>query len=66
MVRGTGIRVQTVVIAARGWGLALDEVAAEYNLTESQVDQALGFYDAHRAEIDTAIAAEQKLEAQYA
>ena len=55
-----------MVIAARGWGLALDEVAAEYNLTESQVDQALGFYDAHRAEIDTAIAAEQKLEAQYA
>ena len=66
VLRGTGIRVQTVVIAARQWGLTPDEVATEYELTKSQVEEALGFYDAHRAEIDTAIAAEQTLEAQYA
>ena len=63
ILRGTGIRVQTVVVAARQWGLAPEEVAAEYELTQSQVKGALGFYEAHRAEIDQAIAAEQRLEA---
>ena len=66
VLRGTGIRVQTVVIATRQWGLTLEEVAAEYNLTESQVDGALAFYKAHREEIDHATAAEQTLEAQHA
>jgi uncharacterized protein (DUF433 family) len=66
VLRGTGIRVQTVVVAVRQWGLSPEKVAAEYELTQSQVKEALGFYEAHRAEIDQAIAAEQTLEAQYA
>ncbi len=62
VLRGTGIRVQTVVIAAQQWGLTPEQIAAEYGLAESQVGEAFAFYDAHRAEIDAAIAAEGRLE----
>ena len=61
-MRGTGIRVQTVAVAARQWGMTPVQIAAEYGLTEAQADEALAFYEAHRAEIDAAIAAEQAME----
>jgi uncharacterized protein (DUF433 family) len=64
-LRGTGIRVQTVV-AARQWEMTPARIAAEYDLTEAQVNEALSFYEAHRAEIDAAIAAEQAMEASHA
>ena len=63
VVRGTNLRVQTLVVAVQQWGLSLNEIAAEYGLTEAQVNEALAFYAAHRSEIDAAIAAEQTLEA---
>ena len=66
VLRGTGIRVQTVVVAVRQWGLTPEQVAAEYDLTESQVEEALAFYEAHRAEIDAAMEAEQTLEEAHA
>lgn len=66
VLRGSGIRVQTVVIAAHQWGLSTDEVGSEYDLTPSQVEEALAFYDAHRAELDGAMEAEQTLEAAHA
>ncbi|MCG2770419.1 MAG: DUF433 domain-containing protein [Chloroflexota bacterium] len=56
-LRGTGIRVQTVVIAAHQWGMAPVQIASEYSLPEAQVKEALAFYEAHRAEVDAAIAA---------
>jgi uncharacterized protein (DUF433 family) len=62
VVRGTGIRVQTVAVAAERWQMAPAEIAAEYDLSEAQVEEALAFYAAHRAEIDQAIAAEQAQE----
>jgi uncharacterized protein (DUF433 family) len=65
-LRGTGIRVQALVIAVRQWGLTPAQVAAEYGLTEAQVDDALAFYVAHRTEIDAAISAEQTVEAAHA
>ncbi len=55
--------MQTVVVAAHQWGLSPNEIAAEYGLSEAQVNEALAFYAAHRSEIDAAIAAEQALEA---
>ena len=61
-LRGTGIRVQTLVVAAKGWELSPEKIAADYDLAESQVKEALAFYDAHRVEIDAAIVAEQELE----
>jgi uncharacterized protein (DUF433 family) len=65
-VSGTGIRVQTIVVAADRWGMTPEEIAAEYDLTESQVEEALAFYAAHRTEIDRAIDAERELEAAHA
>lgn len=62
VLRDTGIRVQTMAIATQQWGLTPDQVAAEFDLSKAQVKDALAFYDAHRAEIDAAMAAEQALE----
>ncbi len=66
VLRGTGIRVQTIVVAAQQWGLTVKQIAAEYDLTESQVEEALTFYEAHRAEVDAALEAEQTLEEAHA
>jgi len=62
VLRGTGIRVQTVVIATHQWQMTPVQIAAEYGLTEAQVNEALAFYEAHRAEIDAAIATERAME----
>ena len=63
VLRGTRIRVQTVVVAARLWGFTVEEIATQYDLTASQVEEALAFYKAHRTELDAAMEAEQTLEA---
>jgi uncharacterized protein (DUF433 family) len=62
VLRGTGIRAQTVAIAAKQWGWTPTQIAAEYNVAKPQVKDALAFYDAHRAEVDAAIAAEETME----
>ncbi|MFQ5615040.1 MAG: DUF433 domain-containing protein [Anaerolineales bacterium] len=62
VLRGTGIRVQTLVIAAHSWEMPPTQIAGEYDLTPVQVQQALDFYTAHQPEIDTQIAAEEALE----
>ncbi|MCL4863713.1 MAG: DUF433 domain-containing protein [Caldilineaceae bacterium] len=64
-IRGTGIRVQTVVVAAQQWRMAPDEIAEAYSLRPGQVQQALAFYGAHRQEIDVAIAAEEEAEEKF-
>jgi len=64
VVRGTGLRVQTVVAAAQSWGLAPMAVAAEYDLAVAQVEEALAFAAAHRGEIDAALAAEDAQDAE--
>jgi uncharacterized protein (DUF433 family) len=51
-----------LVVAAREWGLSPAQIAAEYDVTEAQVKDALAFYEAHRQEIEASIAAEQALE----
>ncbi|OQY36449.1 MAG: hypothetical protein B6243_03130 [Anaerolineaceae bacterium 4572_5.2] len=66
VLRGTGLRVQTVVVANQHWEMPPAQIAAEYDLTEAQVKGALAFYAAHRVEIDAVIAAEESLEAEYA
>jgi uncharacterized protein (DUF433 family) len=62
VVRGTGIRIQTVVVAAQRWDLTPDQIAAEYGLTEAQVKETLAFYETHRSEIDADLAVEQAME----
>ena len=66
VLHGTGIRVQTIAVAANTWKLTPEEIAAEYALTRSQVEEAQAFYQAHRAEVDAAVKAEEALEAQHA
>ena len=62
ILRGTGIRVQTLVIAKTVWESDPAEIAENYGLSESQVQEALAFYQSHQQEIDQAIAHEQALE----
>ncbi len=66
IIRGTNIRVQTLVIAHRDWELSPAQIAEDYDLTDIQVQDALAFYQGHRLEIDAAIAAEETLEKAHA
>lgn len=63
VLRGTRLRVQTVVIAGQKWALSSKEIATEYDISEAQVNEALAFYGVHHQEIDASIAAEQIIEA---
>ena len=60
VLRGTGIRVQTIVLSSQDQTPA--EIAEDYDLPQTQVQEALGFYEAHRVEIDAHIQAEAALE----
>jgi len=62
VVRGTGIRVQTLVVAVNEWKMSSEQLTEEYDLSLEQVQQALAFYAAHRTEVDSQIAAETVLE----
>lgn len=61
VLRGTGIRVQAVAIAREQWNMSPAEIAAEYGLSVAQVEGALAFFAAHRAEIETHIEREARL-----
>jgi uncharacterized protein (DUF433 family) len=61
VVRGTGIRVQAIVVAHDTWQLSTAEIAAEYGLNASQIEETLAFFAAHRAEIETQMAVEERL-----
>jgi uncharacterized protein (DUF433 family) len=60
VLRGTGIRVQTIALSSQSNTPA--EIAEDYDLSSAQVQEALGFYNAHRVEIDAHIQAEAALE----
>ncbi|HEY2293895.1 MAG TPA: DUF433 domain-containing protein [Thermoanaerobaculia bacterium] len=62
VLRGTGIRVQTIVVAHQVWSMTPPEIAADYELTPEQVTDALAFYEAHRGEIEASLADEQGIE----
>jgi uncharacterized protein (DUF433 family) len=66
VVRGTGIRVQTLAIAAQQWSMIPTQIAAEYGLTDLQVKDVLAFVAAHRTEVEESIAVEEALEAAHA
>ncbi len=62
VLRGSGLRVQTLVVAAKRWGLSPAQVAEEFGQAEGTVREALAFYETHRDEIDANLAAEQLTE----
>ena len=61
VLRGTGIRVQTTVIANVQWNESPEIIASQYDLPVSMVEEALAFYQAHQDEVDLLIQAEAKL-----
>jgi len=63
VVRGTGLRVQTLVVAARTWSLTPVQLAVEYDLPLAQIEEALTFAGAHQGEIDAALATDAAREA---
>ena len=65
VLRGTGLRVQTLVIDVHQAGMTPGQVAAEYDVPEARIVEALAFYAAHQAEIDAHIAAESALGASH-
>jgi uncharacterized protein (DUF433 family) len=61
VIRGTGIRVQTIVVDSQ-MGMNPEQIAVEYELDVNRIREAQAFYNAHRPEIDANIRAEQELE----
>jgi uncharacterized protein (DUF433 family) len=61
VLRGTGIRVQTIAVASTEWGMSAEEIATEYELSVKQVEEALAFFEVHRPEIESHMAYETRL-----
>ena len=61
VLRGSGVRVQTIAVAQNQWEMSPEEIADEYGLPLRQVREALAFYAAHREEIDAHMAREDRL-----
>ncbi len=61
VIRGTGIRVQAVAIAHEQWEMAPSAIAGQYGLSVKQIEEALAFFAAHRAEIENQMALEEHL-----
>lgn len=59
IVRGTGIRVQTLAVAAEQWRMSAAEIADQYEIDERTVRAALAFFAAHQEEIHASIEAEE-------
>jgi uncharacterized protein (DUF433 family) len=66
VVRGTSVRVQTLVVESQDWQMSPDQIAEEHDLTLEQVQEALTFYQAYRAEIEASLAVEQQLDSSHA
>lgn len=62
VLRGSGLRVQTVAVAAERWQLPPARIAEEFGQSEGAIREALAFYDSHREEIDANLAAESAAE----
>jgi uncharacterized protein (DUF433 family) len=61
VLRGTGIRVQTIAVANTYWEMSPEVIAEEYDLSLKQVEEALAFFEAHRVEIEAQLAYEDRL-----
>jgi uncharacterized protein (DUF433 family) len=54
-IAGHRITVQNIVIWHDRLGMSVDEIAAEYDLTQADVHAALAYYFDHRAKIDRSL-----------
>jgi uncharacterized protein (DUF433 family) len=62
VIRGTGIRVQTIAISHFQWNETAEALAEDYSIPTEMVQNALDFYLAHKEEIDTMIRIEREIE----
>ncbi len=62
IIRGKGIRVQTIVIASKHWKETVADICKQYDLSKKMVNDALGYYSAHKAIVDALIAENELLE----
>jgi uncharacterized protein (DUF433 family) len=58
---GTTVEVSAIAIATIVHGQSSEEIAADYNLSLSQVYAALSYYYDHKAEIDATIQKRRRL-----
>jgi uncharacterized protein (DUF433 family) len=65
VLRGTGIRVETIIVNHQKWGESAAEQAAEYDIPLEAVLAALEYYQAHPEVIDTLIRIEEEIEARH-
>lgn len=65
VIRGTGVRVETIAVSHHRWGELVVSLADDYDLPVEAVTDALAFYEAHRDEIDTLIRINQEIEARH-
>jgi uncharacterized protein (DUF433 family) len=65
VVRGRGIRVQTIVITHHHWHESEADIAREYDLPLPAVKEALAFYQAHKSLVDALIAENDALESRH-
>jgi uncharacterized protein (DUF433 family) len=65
-IRGTGVRVETIVVSHQRWGQPIAELAEEYGIPLEAIQAAMAYYQAHPAEIDALIRIEQEIEARHA
>jgi uncharacterized protein (DUF433 family) len=65
VIRGTGIRVQTVAISHFQWNETAEALAADYSVPVDMIRNALDFYQAHKEEIDAMIRIEREIEQQH-
>jgi uncharacterized protein (DUF433 family) len=54
-IKGKGIRVQTVVVAHYHWKESIEDIAAQYELPQRSIKEALSFYNAHKTAVDALI-----------
>lgn len=62
VIRGTGLHVRTLVVEHHVWNLSVSEIVDGHDLTEEQVLESLAFFEAHRSDIEAAIAEQQQYE----
>jgi uncharacterized protein (DUF433 family) len=65
VIRGTGIRVETIVVSHQRWGQSVAELTGEYSIPGESVQAALDYYQTHAEEIDALIHIEQEIEARH-
>jgi len=62
VVADTGVLVKTLGVAHEAWGMAPEEIQAEYPaLSLHQVTEAIAYFEAHRSEIEADLLADQEL-----